>query len=109
MKIGLLLKEEKSGKPLGLIEFDAMGMLILRGFKGEVHVNALNCVLGLLEKNGLNEPLYKKYAYILKKQSSLSEEILQREATFYAELINHLIPAPQIIDQNYRTIVVRYS
>ncbi len=109
MKIGLLLKEEKSGKELGLIEFDPTGMLVTRGFAGEVHVIALNAVVHLLEENGLQEPLYKKYEDVLKQQSSLSEELLQREAEHYAGVINRLVPAPQINGREYRASAVRYS
>jgi hypothetical protein len=90
MTIGLLLTEEKSWKEMGLIEFDPSGVLILRGFEGGVHVNALNAVIRLLEGKGLNEPLYEKYADILKREGSLSADLLQKEAELYADVINRL-------------------
>lgn len=109
MKIGLMLTEETGGKELGLIEFDPSGMLLLHGFQGGVHVNALKAVVSLLEKNVLQEPLYKKYAEILKQQGSLSVDILLKEAESSAEVINNLVPVPQINGVNYRAISVRSS
>jgi hypothetical protein len=66
-------------------------MLVTRSFAGEVHVTALNAVIHLLEENGLQEPLYKKYEDVLKQTSTLSEELLQKEAEHYAGVINQLM------------------
>jgi hypothetical protein len=108
MKIGLLLTEIGSGRDLGLIEFDSSGILILRAFKDGVHVNALHAVIRLLEKNGLDEPIYKKYGDILKEKQWLPVEILEKEAAFYADVLNKMFPPPCLDGRNYRASTVRY-
>jgi hypothetical protein len=84
-KIGVLLTDRASGGRIGIIEFDPSGMLVSHVFPGTVHAFALNPVIRILK-----EPLYVKYAKLVKKKPKLPADILEHEAKLFAEKINGL-------------------
>ncbi len=106
--IGILLREEKGGKEIGLIEFTPSGTLALHYYL-EQDVFALKPIERLLIENGLGEePLYVKYAEVLKCESELPPKILKQEASFYADLLNGLEPPCKVRGKTVRARVAHY-
>jgi hypothetical protein len=82
-KIGVLLTDRASGGRIGVIEFDPSGMLVSHVFPDTVHPFALNPVIRTLK-----EPLYVKYAELMKKKRELPADIIEHEAKLFVEKIN---------------------
>lgn len=95
-QIGILLREDKSGNEIGLIEFTPSGSLKLHYYQGR-DVFALKPIERLLLENGLGEePLYVKYAQVLNREPELPPMILKQEASFYADFLNEKVPRCQV-------------
>ncbi len=107
-QIGILLREEKSGKEIGLIEFAPSGILALDYYQ-ERAVFALKPIERLLIENGLGEePLYVKYAEVSEREPELPPRILKQEASFYAEDLNGLEPPCKVRGKTVRASVAQY-
>jgi hypothetical protein len=107
--IGLLLSEKHSGKQIGMIEFTPSGVLVFHVIQQGLHVFALKPIERILMENGLQEPLYVKYADLLKRQSELPSDILEQEASFYAEVLNQLEPPPQVRGKTIQAAMVHFK
>jgi hypothetical protein len=111
-KIGILLSDQTNGEPIGLIEFDPSGMLVTRVFQTNqegLHVYALNPLVKLLGEHILKEPLYRKYAHLLKEKSALPADILEQEASSCADVLNRLGQPLTVGNFTIKAEMVRYS
>jgi hypothetical protein len=103
-----LLSEETSGKEVGLIEFTPSGFLALHYYQGP-DVFALKPIERLLIEHGLGEePLYVKYAQVLNQEPELPPTILKKEATFYSDFVNGLVPRCKVRGKTVRASVAHY-
>ncbi len=110
LKIGILLTAEDDGKKqIGIVEFDPTGMLAFNVIQKGLHVFALKPVESCLKENGLEVPLYVKYASLLKQRHEIPQAILEKEANYYAEVLNRVEPLITIGEQKIMAAVVRYS
>jgi hypothetical protein len=89
-EIGVLLVDKGSSAPVGLIKFDASGVLVYQSIKTGLHVFAFKPINKLLSEHWMKEPLYKKHARLLDENKMLPEEVLEREADSCAEFLNSL-------------------
>jgi hypothetical protein len=110
LKVGILLTttEEAGKKQVGIIEFDPTGVLVFHMIQKGLHVFALKPVERLLEENGLEMPLYVKYDNLLKQQHEISQAILEKEASYHADILNRIEPPVTVGDQKIIAEVVRY-
>ncbi len=106
-QIGILLNEEESGVEVGWIEFTSSGVLALHYFQGR-DVFALKPIERLLIENGLEEPLYVKYAELLEREPELPPRILKQEASQYADFLNRLVPPCKVRGKTVRASVAQY-
>lgn len=86
--IGILILERESGRQVGLIEFQRSGMLGFQVLQRGLHVFALKPIEGVLSETAFGEPLYVKYAALLKRRDGLGRTVLLREARRGANAIN---------------------
>lgn len=108
LKVGILLTTEDGKKQIGIIEFSPTGMLIFHVIGEGLHVFALKPVEKCLKENGLEMPLYVKYANLLKQQRELPPDIIEKEAVYYTEVLNRLEPPVTIREQKIKAVVMRY-
>jgi len=87
--IGVLFVDKASGAQIGFIKFDSSGMLVYQMIKIGMHVFAFKPI-DLLMNQWIKEPLYKKHAKLLEKNSKLPDEILEQEANGCADFLNSL-------------------
>jgi hypothetical protein len=89
-EIGVLLVDKRSSAPVGIIKFDASGVLVYQGIQTGVQVFAFQPIHKLLSDQWLKQPLYKKHASLLDEHKMLPEEVLEREADSCAAFLNSL-------------------
>jgi hypothetical protein len=86
--IGVLLVDITDGAPIGFIKFDPSGMLVYQVIKTGLHVFAFKPINKLLSEQWLKEPLYKKHAERLARETRLPDDILKQEAAACADFLN---------------------
>ena len=91
-----MLTDRTSDEQVGVIIFDASGMLGYHSMKKGLHVFALKPIEQFLKQNGFDQPLYVKHADKLDSQQQLPTETLQQEAATCADQINHANP-PRVV------------
>ena len=105
----ILLTDRANEDEIGVIEFHPNGHLLFRVLDKGLHVYALKSVEQILKENGLEEPLYKKYAQMLETQKELSLETLEKEARFYAGILNNLTPPLVIGGKSIEATTAHFS
>ena len=106
--IGILLTDRSNDDQVAMIEFTPVGLLRFQTIAEGVHVFALKPIEGILSENGLKVPLYKKHASLLRR-GKLPLEILEREAEFYADVLNHQQPPLSIGGKTIKATMVQFS
>lgn len=91
-QIVVLLTDRTTEEQVGVIVFNASGMLGYHSLKRGLHVFALKPIEQFLKQNGFDQPLYVKYAAQMNEQQELPAEVLAQEATVYAQLIHQANP-----------------
>lgn len=82
-KIGVLISSLENKEDLGIMEFDASGMLICSTYTAGIHPFALKQFLNMLD-----QPLYVKHAAVISQHKVLPRELLITEAEDLAARIN---------------------
>jgi hypothetical protein len=85
-EIGVLFIDESKSQ-IGFIKFDSSGMLIYQMIKKGMHVFAFKSLEPIMTQ-AIKEPLYKKYAELLKVNSKLPDKILEQEVKSCADFLN---------------------
>ena len=107
-RIGILLCQRDSDRQIGLIEFRPEGVLEFHILRSGLHVFALKPVERVL-REFYQEPLYRKYAALIKRKGRLSIAILKREAMSGAAVLNRAKPTLSIRNTHVRARVVQYQ
>jgi len=81
-------------------------MLIYHMIQKELHVFALKAVERCFKENGLDVPLYVKYDNLLKQQHEIPIAILEKEANYYAEVLNRVEPPVTVGERKIKAVVV---
>lgn len=108
-QIAILLTDRTTEEQVGVIEFNAAGMLGYHALKRGLHVFALKPIEQFLKQHGFDQPLYVKYAAQMNAQQELPAEVLELEATAYAQLIQQANPPPSVGGHPLAARVVRVT
>lgn len=87
--IGVLFIDKASEVQIGVIKFDPSGLLAYQMIQSGIHVFAFNSIDRLIDQ-WAKEPLYKKHAKSLGRNSKLPDKILEQEANSCADFLNSL-------------------
>lgn len=87
--IGVILIDKTSEVQIGIIKFDSSGVLGYQMIQSGIHVFAFKSIDRLIDQ-WAKEPLYKKHAKSLGRNSKLPDKILEQEANSCADFLNSL-------------------
>jgi hypothetical protein len=108
-KIGVLLRDQTSGEPIGIIEFNPSGMMISHIIQKGLHVFALKSVQRFLNEQVVTVPLYTKHEHLLKDKTSLPVDILEQEASLCADALNRSEQPLTVGKHTVKAETVHYS
>ena len=108
-QIVVLLTDRTTEEQIGVIVFDASGMLGYHSIKKGLHVFALKPIEQFLKQHGFDQPLYVKHAAQMNEQQELPTEVLEQAATAYAQLIHQADPPRSVGGHLLAAKVVRVT
>ena len=108
-KIGVLLTDVTDGKQVVLVEFDGSGMLVMNNLQADIVWQAMRSLERHVVEGVGNEPLYQKYADLLKQTPTLPDDILEKEAAAYAEAVNRADPPCRVNQYSVKAQVMHFS